>query len=37
LIGSLESAATSGGTQAIVKQVAKVRSFRNLLLFMEIF
>jgi hypothetical protein len=37
LIGSLESAATSGGTQATVKQVANVRSFRNLLLFMEYF
>jgi hypothetical protein len=37
LIGSLESAATSGGTQATVKQVATVRNLKNLLLFMEYF
>jgi hypothetical protein len=34
LIGSLDSAPTSGGTEASVKHVAKVRSFKKLLLFM---
>jgi hypothetical protein len=34
LIGSLDSAPTSGGTAASIKDVAKVRSFKNLLLFM---
>jgi hypothetical protein len=36
LIGSLDSAPTSGGIQATVQQVARVRSFKNLLLFMGI-
>jgi hypothetical protein len=37
LIGSLDSAPTSGGRQAKVKQDAKASSFKNLLLFMGIF
>jgi hypothetical protein len=36
-IGSLDSAPTSGGRQANVKQDAKASSFKNLLLFMGIF
>jgi hypothetical protein len=37
LIGSVDSAPTSWGTQATMQNVAKVRRFKSLLLFMGIF